>query len=187
MANCVYRFGEFEGSEFYSQEDLINSEFFFGYLDCSEVYTNVDCNKITIYAKPYVYSQWDTDKQDLEDYVRKTLITSIKEHNNKSRIGKEDNCILFLNLQTKALIDYLLYFKRELKLDPTIDNYNKLFKSYKLDCINNQWKCNYRLNNWIKDMLNILDIANLINLDGNVIYIYNPVDDSDPLYYIYNP
>lgn len=185
--NCVYRFGEFSPEEFYNPEDVPNGEFFLGYKDCSEIYTSVDCNKIMIYPKPYVCSQWDIDKEALEDYVRKTLTDSIKEHNNKSKIGKEDNCILFLNIQTRALIEYLLYFKQELKLDPTVSNYNELFKEYKLACINNQWKCNYRLNNWIKDMLSILNIADLINLNLVIPYLNSNSTDLEPIYYIYNP
>lgn len=176
---CIYRFGEFEASEFFLEE------FLFGYEDCSEPFTEIDCNKVMIYPKPYLYSQWNNDKEALEDYVRKTLTDSIKEHNNKSKIGKSDNCILYLNIQTKALIEYLLYFKQELELNPTVDNYNKLFTDYKIKCIDNQWKCNYRLNTWIKDMLQILNLGDLINLYGINGYLYKPLV-GEPLYYIYN-
>lgn len=178
---CTYKFGEF------SPEEFSSDEFFIGYKDCSVSSTDINCDNLFLYSKPYQSSQWEIDYNLLWDYVKSDLLTNSTLIMNKVEIGLIPELELDFGKQTKYLIDFLLLFKEQLKQDATIDNYILLFKVYKLDCINKHFTNVFSKRKYLKDMLTLLNINGLINFTNDTRYIssYDSLN-LDPIYYIAN-
>lgn len=175
--SCIYRFGEWRGDEV--RED----EFFLGLLDCSTPYTTINCTKLLIYAKPNLQSQREIDYNLLFNYVVSDLQSNSTIMLNKLIIGKIPQYEFDFGKQVNYLIDFLLLFKEELKKDPTIINYILLFKKYWLNCVDKHFKSFFNKPKYLKDMLELLNIADLIDL-SNTAYQLDKSLDLDPIYYI---
>lgn len=177
---CKYVLGEFSAEEFSAEE------FFIGYKDCSTNSTGINCNNLFLYPKPYTNTQWELDYNLLFNYVLNDLLVNSSIIINKTQIGLIPDLELDFGKQTKYLIDLLLLFKDQLKLNPTIDNYIVLFNLYSISCINKHFTSIFNKPKYIKQMLGLLNILSIIGLDTSIKYQYNNSLNLDPIYYIAN-
>lgn len=175
--SCINRFGEFSPDEFSGEE------FFVGLQDCSEPTQGIKCTNLFIYSKPYINSQSEIDYNLLFDYIKKDLESNLNVIEQQLEIGIVNQLQMDFGEQAFYLVSFLLLFKEELKKNPTVENYALLFAKYKLDCVNKKFGSVYKKYKWIKDMLKLLNIGDLINID-QVQYQFNDELDLDPVYYL---
>ncbi len=179
METCKYVFGEFSPDEFFDPIDPENGEFFLGFKDCSIPFIKFDCEEVFIYPKPYIESQREIDYNLLFNYFKKDLLANTDTVFKIESIGVNAICDIYFGIKIGWLINYMLLFKEELELNPTINNYSVLFNKYKLLCIDKALKKEYKKYNYIRDTLSLLKIRDLLEqnnsyqFDSSTNYINN--------------
>lgn len=182
---CIYKFGEFDITEFFDPENPETGEFFLGYRDCSDPAEGVECDNLFIYPKPHLNDAWEKDYILMNAYITKDVKDNLVKMKSNLEIGKDSEKELNFSTQAYYLIEHLLLFKQELtkKPLPTIDEYLVLFDKYKLLCIDKHFRLFFARPKYVKDMMKIMKIAEILHLT-DVVYQYSGNPEADPVYYL---